>query len=91
MTQNGSRANDWLDYYNAGISLFDHLEQMNVVGNNDLCSSTDVTELGTGDDGNGKTNAYYFHVFYCYDIVDDEFVPIVNNKYIPSLYYFESD
>ena len=91
MTQNGSRVNEWLDYYNAGISLFDHLEQMNVVGNNDLCSSTDVTELGTGDDGNGKTNAYYFHVFYCYEI-DPEIMPIISNanatKYIPSFYYF---
>ena len=91
MTQNGSRANEWLDYYNAGISLFDHLEQMNVVGNNDLCSSTDVTELGTGDDGNGKTNAYYFHVFYCYEI-DPDIMPIISNtnatKYIPSFYYF---
>ena len=91
MTQNGSRANEWLDYYNAGISLFNHLEQMNVVGNNDLCSSTDVTELGTGDDGNGKTNAYYFHVFYCYEI-DPDIMPIISNtnatKYIPSFYYF---
>ena len=91
MTQNGSRVNEWLDYYNAGISLFNHIEQMNVVGNNDLCSSTDVTELGTGDDGNGKTNAYYFHVFYCYEI-DPEIMPIISNanatKYIPSFYYF---
>ena len=91
MTQNGSRANEWLDYYNAGISLFDHLEQMNVVGNNDLCSSTDVTDLGTGDDGDGKTNAYYFHVFYCYEI-DHDILPIISNenvsRYIPSFYYF---
>lgn len=91
MTQNGSRANEWLDYYNAGLPLFKHLEQMNVVGNNDLCSSTDVTELGTGDDGNGKTNAYYFHVFYCYEI-DTDIMPIISNerasKYIPSFYYF---
>jgi len=66
---------------------------MNVVGNNDLCG-TNVNELGTGDDI-GKSNSFYFHVFYCYDIGDDteengKFIPIVNNKYIPSLYYFDS-
>ena len=89
MTQNGTRINEWYDYYQAGSILFKEFEQMNVVGNNDLCG-TNIEELGTGDD-NGKSNSFYFHVFYCYDIVDDEFVPIVNNKYIPSLYYFESD
>ena len=61
---------------------------MNVVGNNDLCG-TNVTNLGTGDDL-GKSNSFYFHVFYCYDIDESTFVPIVNGKYIPSLYYFES-
>ena len=61
---------------------------MNVVGNNDLCG-TNVTDLGTGDDL-GKSNSFYFHVFYCYDIDESTFIPIVNGKYIPSLYYFES-
>nr|DAR42944.1 MAG TPA: hypothetical protein [Caudoviricetes sp.] len=61
---------------------------MNVVGNNDLCG-TNYEELGTGDDP-GKSNSFYFHIFYCYD-VDEANVPIVNSKYIPSLYYFDSD
>nr|DAU11571.1 MAG TPA: hypothetical protein [Bacteriophage sp.] len=61
---------------------------MNVVGNNDLCG-TNVNILGTGDD-QGKSNSFYFHVFYCYDIDETVFKPIINNKYIPSLYYFES-
>jgi hypothetical protein len=26
MTQNGTRINEWLDYYNAGKCLFNHLE-----------------------------------------------------------------
>lgn len=104
MTQNGTRINEWLDYYNAGECLFNHLEQMNVVGNNDLCNSINelnedgsikaisYERLGTGDDP-GKSNAHYFHVFYCYEI-DPEIVPIISNEnathYIPSLYYFES-
>lgn len=89
MTQNGTRINEWLDYYNAGKNLFSKYEQMNVVGNNDLCN-TDVTILGTGDD-QGKSNSYFFYLFYCYDIDESVFVPIVNNKYIPSLYYFDSN
>ena len=88
MTQNGTRINEWYDYYQAGKTLFSEYEQMNVVGNNDLCG-TNYEELGTGDDS-GKSNSFYFHVFYCYDI-DESILPIVNNKYIPSLYYFDSD
>ncbi len=88
MTQSGSRISEWYDYYEAGKCLFDHLEQMYVVGNNDL-ANIDPTILGTGDDA-GKSNSFYFHVFYCYEV--DDFsgtdYPIVNKKYIPSLYYF---
>ena len=87
MTQNGTRINEWLDYYNAGYVLFNHMEQMNVVGNNDLCG-TNPYVLGTGDDI-GKSNSFYFHLFYCYE-VDENILPIVNGKYIPSLYYFDS-
>ena len=88
MTQNGTRINEWYDYYEAGKILFREYEQMNVVGNNDLCG-TNINILGTGDD-QGKSNSFYFHVFYCYDIDETVFKPIINNKYIPSLYYFES-
>ena len=91
MTQNGTRVNEWLDYYNAGYCLFNHLEQANVVGNNDLCD-TNPEILGTGDD-NGKSNSFYFHVFYCYEI-NENILPIITNlnatKYIPSLYYIET-
>ena len=94
MTQNGTRVNEWLDYYNGGACLFDHLEQMNVVGNNDLVG-TNPEILGTGDD-NGKSNGHYFHVFYCYE-VDPEINPIIPStdgtqwKYVPSFYYFENE
>lgn len=88
MTQNGTRVSEWYDYYQGGKSLFKEFEHMAVVGNNDLCGTV-VTELGTGDD-QGKSNSFYFHVFYCYDIDESVFVPIVNDKYIPSLYFFDS-
>ena len=92
MTQNGTRINEWLDYYNGGHCLFNHLEQANLVGNNDLCD-TDPEILGTGDDS-GKSNAFYFHVFYCYEI-DENILPIITNteatRYVPSLYYFEDN
>lgn len=86
MTQSGARINEWLDYYNAGHNLFDHLEQVNVVGNNDLCG-TDPSELGTGDDS-GKSNGYYFHVFYCYE-TDIHIPTIIKDKYVPSTYYID--
>lgn len=98
MTQNGTRVNEWLDYFNGAKPLLKHLEHMAVVGNNDLCGP-DPTELGTGDDV-GKSNPYFFHVFTCYEINDtitiDEsgslgnILPISrNNIYIPSIYYFD--
>lgn len=94
-TQNGTRVNEWLDYYNAGKNLFNHLEQMSIVGNNDLCD-TDVTKLGTGDD-NGKSNGFYHHAFYCYEVseklnndtyptADTDPIELLNNKefkYLP--------
>ena len=66
MTQSGARINEWLDYYNGGKCMFKHMEQMNCVGNNDLCN-VDPTILGTGNDA-GKSNAKFFHYFYCYEI-----------------------
>ena len=106
MTQSGARINEWLDYYNGGKCLFNHLEQMNCVGNNDLCN-LDPTILGTGNDA-GKSNAKFFHYFYCYEIPNDERlivkahsvsiksgsssteISIPENRYIPSVYYFET-
>ena len=63
---------------------------MNVVGNNDLCD-TNINILGTGDD-KGKSNGYFFSLFYCYEI-DPNIAPIFTGvdgitRYIPSVYYF---
>ena len=106
MTQSGARINEWLDYYNGGKCLFNHLEQMNCVGNNDLCN-LDPTILGTGNDA-GKSNGKFFHYFYCYEIPNDEKllvkahdvtiksgsstteIHIPEDRYIPSVYYFET-
>ena len=107
MTQSGARINEWLDYYNGGKCLFNHMEQMNWVGNNDLCG-VDPTILGTGNDA-GKSNPKFFHYFYCYEIPNDyslivkkhdvtvksEFsskdIHIFENIYIPSIYYFKTN
>lgn len=70
MTQSGARINEWLDYYNGGIHLFNHLEQMNCVGNNDLCP-INPRDLGTGNDDD-KSSSQFFHYFYCFDVKDDE-------------------
>ena len=70
MTQSGARINEWLDYYNGGVSLFNHLEQMNCVGNNDLCP-INPRELGTGNDDD-KSSSHFFHYFYCFDVKDTD-------------------
>ena len=106
MTQSGARINEWLDYYNGGKCMFTHMEQMNCVGNNDLCN-LDPTILGTGNDP-GKSNAKFFHYFYCYEIPNDErlivkahdvsvktsasttTISIPEDRYIPSTYYFKT-
>ena len=104
-TQSGARVNEWLDYFIAGDVLFDHFEQNNLVGNNDL-NCTDIQALGTGDDP-GKSNGYYFYLFNCNDVNNfyggtytflgdnDEsnpaHYPIINNTYVPSLYYLDTD
>lgn len=93
LTQSGSRVNEWLDYFIAGDVLFNHFEQNNIVGNNDL-NGTDVQFLGTGDD-DGKSNPYYFYLFNCVDVNNffndgEDHYPIINNVYIPSFYYLDS-
>ena len=106
MTQSGARINEWLDYYNGGKCMFNHMEQMNCVGNNDLCN-LDPTILGTGNDP-GKSNAKFFHYFYCYEVPNNESlivkahsvdvktststtkITIPEDRYIPSTYYFET-
>lgn len=104
VTQNGTRINEWLDYYNGGKLLFNHLEQLNMVGNNDLCTS-DPTMLGTGDDPD-KSNPYFFHICNCYEVDDYDSddddgntasCPILtftensetNYVYVPSIYYVD--
>ena len=101
MTQNGNRINEWIDYYNAGSSLFDGhdragmqefagVEQMNITGNNDLCPE-DYEELGNGSDIS-KISSINFLFFYTYEM-DEENPPIITHKgsdyYIPSLYSFD--
>lgn len=95
MTQNGTRINEWNDYYNSCLNLNKYYEQMYVVGNNDLANAYSENFLGTGDD-NGKSSPYYYNLFYCYEVPSDDFVQkgnwqhqlVYNNKYIPSTYYF---
>ena len=94
MTQSGSRINEWLDYYNAGKRLFKHLEQMNCVGNNDLCG-LDPRDLGTGNDSD-KSNSLFFHYCYCFEVDDNENLVVHSHtglnedRFIPSTYYFKT-
>ena len=96
MTQNGTRVNEWLDYYLGMEEVAAEYEQMNVVGNNDLANSYSPDYLGTGDDA-GKSSPYYFNVFHCYEVDNTLFEEnkndwshplIYKNVYVPSTYYF---
>ena len=52
----------------------------------------------SGDDAD-KSNAYFYHVFYCYEVnpiyltadtnKENPIYPIINNVYIPSFYYID--
>lgn len=102
MTQNGNRISEWLDYFNAGKSLFNGsdtttgdtfngVEQMNVIGNNDLCPN-DYEALGNGSDLS-KINSINFLFFYTYEM-DPDNLPIITTTggtsyFIPSLYSFD--
>lgn len=84
-TQNGNRIGEWLDYFNAGESIFNNTEQMYVVGNNDLCP-LDVYSLGDGSEIS-KTNPINVQYFFTFEHPFE--VPLSQaGVYIPSLYSF---
>lgn len=89
MTQNGSRMNEWLDYFNGKDTFMNNLEEMATVGNNDL-SPKETYLIPDGKD-NSKISLENFRYFYCYEM-DEENVPVflINSVeyYIPSLYSF---
>ena len=88
MTQSGNRIHEWIDYYDAGLSLFSQYEQMNIIGNNDL-SPEDFQTLGLGRDVD-KMSPINFLFYYCYEI-DTEFPPYIDgdlNHFVPSVYSF---
>ena len=86
-TQNGNRMGEWIDYFNAGNSLFDHFEQMYSVGNNDLCPII-PQEFGDGSDLT-KCNPINVEFFFTFDHPDDHIIPkSTTGKYIPCCYSF---
>lgn len=89
LTQNGNRLNEWLDYYNARENSFDGIEEMTVIGNNDLCPQN-VYQLGDGGDVS-KINSINMSYFYTYEM-DERNLPIfeIEGKeiFVDSLYSF---
>lgn len=98
--QTGNRISEWLDYWRAGSTLytgkdypglaeFSGVEQMNIIGNNDLCPE-DFEVLGNGSDMS-KMNSINFQFFFTYEM-DTDNPPIITangiDYFIPSLYSF---
>lgn len=100
---NGSRSNEWVDYFRGYEPLSD-LEEMLTIGNNDLIP-IEIRDLGTGKESPWKINPFIIDYFYAVemdlrnlpefhgipDSFPDDGVPTENDliKFvIPSLYSF---
>lgn len=90
ITYNGSRPNEWIDYYN-GYSHIDDKEEMLTIGNNDLAPipgglnlSSDpeiygMTLLGRGDERPNKISHFVADLFYTQEM-DVENLPIFEGE-----------
>lgn len=78
-TQNGNRESEWLDYY-AGREALRNIEEMYVIGNNDLCGIIPY-ELGDGTASKYKINHKNIQYYYTFEI-DSNNPPIF--KYVDS-------
>ena len=85
-TQNGNRMGEWIDYFNGGLSLFDHFEQMYSVGNNDLCPII-AQEFGDGEDTT-KCNPINVEFFFTFEHPEGRVPRSTTGKYIPCCYSF---
>ena len=72
-TQNGNRESEWLDYYN-GRKVLRNIEEMYVIGNNDLCGIIPY-ELGDGNASKYKINHKNIQYYFTYEL--DENNPAV--------------
>ncbi len=94
ITYNGSRPNEWIDYYN-GYSYLDDKEEMLTIGNNDLAPipqdlsvSSDpkvygMTLLGYGDERPNKVSHFVADLFYTQEM-DYDNPPIFRGEYLNS-------
>ena len=92
---NGSRSNEWIDYFRGYEPLCDR-EEMLTIGNNDLIPIS-IRDLGNGGESPWKINPYIHDYFYTVEI-DPENPPIFTDLSddgsemisfkIPSLYSF---
>lgn len=93
---NGSRSNEWLDYFH-GQEPLDDREEMLTIGNNDLIPIT-MRDIGTGQESPWKINPEVIDYFYAVDFRVDNppiFVGIADGSTtqqvsfkIPGLYSF---
>lgn len=93
---NGSRSNEWIDYFRGYEPLNDR-EEMLTIGNNDLIPIS-IRDLGNGGESPWKINPYIIDYFYAVEM-DPRNMPVFNgvdakdssqikSYRIPSLYSF---
>lgn len=92
---NGSRSNEWIDYFRGYEPLCDR-EEMLTIGNNDLIPAS-IRDLGNGGESPWKINPYIHDYFYTVEMdpknppiftdLSDDGTEMVTFK-IPSLYSF---
>lgn len=66
---NGSRSNEWIDYFN-GYKPLRNKEEMLTIGNNDLAPIS-MRDIGTGKESPWKINVNVVDYFYCFEIDED--------------------
>lgn len=96
---NGSRSNEWIDYF-IGYEPLSNKEEMLTVGNNDLAPIS-MRDIGDGSESPWKINVYVIDYFYTFEIdprnpqvftgkktIDESGTKISSTYKMPSLYSF---
>lgn len=78
---NGSRSNEWIDYFN-GYAPLRNKEEMLTLGNNDLAPIS-MRDIGNGGESPWKINVNVIDYFYCVEVDPLNPQVFIGNKFSP--------